>query len=162
MFTQKDIERYYRYIPKDISENECWKWLGCKITGGYGYFAATNIITGKRTQLGAHRFTALIKYKVIEDGVYAMHTCDNPACCNPNHIELGDCQKNTKDAVDRGLLKPVKGEKHGRAKLTEQQAIALLKDSKTMTVTQLRAKYKLGDTTVRDILSGRRWAHLER
>lgn len=34
-----------------------------------------------------------------------MHTCDNPACCNPRHLVHGSAQENTMDAVRKGRLK---------------------------------------------------------
>lgn len=32
---------------------------------------------------------------------HALHKCDNPGCCNPNHIYPGDALQNAKDAKER-------------------------------------------------------------
>jgi hypothetical protein len=33
------------------------------------------------------------------------HDCDNPNCCNPGHLKLGNAQTNMQEAVERGLVK---------------------------------------------------------
>jgi hypothetical protein len=34
------------------------------------------------------------------------HTCDNPICCNPNHLWLGTLKQNTHDMMSKGRAKP--------------------------------------------------------
>ena len=57
------------------------------------------------------------------------HKCDNPACFNIEHLELGTQGDNVRDMHERGRARAVKGEKHGRAKLTDQQ-VAEIRTSK--------------------------------
>lgn len=56
----------------------------------------------------------------IPDGLLVLHSCDNPRCVNPGHLEVGTQQKNIEDCVARGRHKPPRltGEDHGRAVLT--------------------------------------------
>lgn len=55
------------------------------------------------------------------DGKLVLHTCDNPACINPNHLVLGTYQDNMDDKIAKGRLDKTKyqGAANGRAKLTE-------------------------------------------
>lgn len=32
---------------------------------------------------------------------WVLHTCDNPPCCNPNHLYIGDAADNAQDRKDR-------------------------------------------------------------
>lgn len=49
-----------------------------------------------------------------------MHSCDNPACCNPLHIKPGTQMQNLRDMRDRGRQRHVgsPGESNPRAKLS--------------------------------------------
>ena len=48
-----------------------------------------------------------------------MHSCDTPACVNPEHLSLGTRKENMQDAKRK--LRMRVGELHGRAKLTNDQ-----------------------------------------
>jgi hypothetical protein len=56
----------------------------------------------------------------IPDGMMVLHSCDNRRCINPAHLRLGTHDDNMRDRLDRG--RTAKGERHGRAKLTDEQA----------------------------------------
>lgn len=51
------------------------------------------------------------------------HKCDNPHCINPEHLEIGSNYDNIQDRNKRG--RTAKNEKHGRAKLTNEQVIEI-------------------------------------
>lgn len=54
-------------------------------------------------------------------GVVIRHTCDNPACINPDHLERGTHTDNMRDMHARGRNRQPKGEANAKAKLTADQ-----------------------------------------
>ena len=80
---------------------QCWKSLGSISTGGYGQ------ITIDRVHYHTHRLSWWLHNGMPEilSNQQVGHKCDNPTCCNPEHLELITPSKNAKDAIDRGLRK---------------------------------------------------------
>jgi hypothetical protein len=60
-----------------------------------------------------HRVTYTVVHGAIPRGKVVRHKCDNAACCNPAHLEIGDHEDNTQDAVDR--------KRHERRKVTQEE-----------------------------------------
>jgi hypothetical protein len=81
--------------PKDHI-NDCWEWLAYKNEDGYGMF-----MPYPKTKTSAHRFAYEFFYGPIPKGLYVLHKCDNPCCCNPNHFFLGDQTANMKDMINK-------------------------------------------------------------
>ncbi len=77
---------------------ECWLWTGSKTKTGVGNFYGDGI---HRT-VAAHRFAFQIKHGPIPSGAFVCHTCDNPSCCNPSHLFLGDAADNAHDMISKG------------------------------------------------------------
>ena len=69
--------------------NECWPWTGAKSSQGYGY--CKNIVNGERL---AHRRIWIEYNGIIPDGCIIMHLCNNPSCCNHNHLRCGTHKEN--------------------------------------------------------------------
>src|SRR5258708_2027850 len=93
-------------------DNECWIWQTGKDQDGYGAFWWSN------RQVKAHRFSWGLFGGSIPDGMYVLHSCDNPSCVNPSHLFLGTTQDNT---ADRDIKeRQVRGEKCHTAVLSEQ------------------------------------------
>lgn len=77
-------------------EDECWEFQGVIRTNGYGYFHAF-----KGLERYAHRVAYLFsRGKRAKDHV--LHSCDNPKCCNPNHLRNGTPAENMRDRDERG------------------------------------------------------------
>ncbi len=86
-----DFSKKYR-----VSATGCWIWTGAKNQDGYG---ATSL---RGVHMAAHRASFLLYRGPIRDGLQVRHSCDTPACVNPNHLELGTHIDNMQDMTDRG------------------------------------------------------------
>lgn len=79
--------------------DECWEWQGSRSNLGYGAVAVRGTGYGPT---GAHRVAYGIANGGIPDGMYVCHSCDNPPCCNPNHLFVGTHRDNMRDMDEKG------------------------------------------------------------
>lgn len=61
--------------------NGCRVWQGARLPKGYGVFG----ITGHSRYV--HRAAWELANGPVPDGLELHHTCDNPPCCNPDHLQ---------------------------------------------------------------------------
>lgn len=136
----------------------CWIWTGSiKPRNGYGNV----MIQGENHN--AHRWAYAEAKGPIPKGMEVMHTCDVPACVNPDHMKLGTHIENMLDCKAKG--RTTMGERNKRGKLTEAQARAVLAEYKIVNGRQsnakeLAARYGVNAGAITGITSGRTWAHL--
>lgn len=69
----------------------CIEWTGSRTGDGYG-----QIFANGRT-VKTHRLAWELVNGPIPDGLIVCHTCDNPPCCNVNHLFLGTHRDNAQD-----------------------------------------------------------------
>ena len=149
----KDINtRFWNKVNKH-RKNDCWEFLGCKSSNGYGGFQ----VDGKLKL--AHRISYQLTFGEIPKGKLVCHTCDNRMCVNPNHLFIGDYFINNRDCQDKGRHHTLYGENNGRSKLTNQQVLEIVYLYKNGNFTQrkLSRKFGVGVTAICDILNGNKW-----
>jgi len=78
---------------------------GCMEWNGYCERYGVLAVDGKTVK--AHRFAWETFYGPIPAGMMVLHKCDNPPCCNPDHLFLGTQKDNMRDAKAKGRLKPI-------------------------------------------------------
>ena len=132
----------------------CWIWKSAKpsVGGGYGRFCADYV------RDGAHRFSYRIHKGEIPKGVEVRHKCDNPACVNPEHLELGTHSDNMKDMVQRGRHRT--GE--GNRRLTED-SVRLIKKALAQGVkaSVITRHCKVDESTIAFIKKGITWQNVK-
>lgn len=99
-------ERYrQRLLAKvRIAPSGCWEWLGARDPRGYGRFQAEG---HKR----AHRAAWALFRGPIPAGLLVCHHCDNPPCCNPDHLFVGTMSDNIRDGYVKGRI-PIDKARH--------------------------------------------------
>jgi hypothetical protein len=143
MFSEEFIEKFNKKVLKT---DDCWIWLGSKTSDGYGKIEFHDV------SYRAHRISYEIHYS--DPGVYlVLHTCDNPACVNPNHLILGTHEHNVADRVRRG--RSAVGEKSGRAKLKEKDIYEIR--GSNLSNRELAKLYGMDETTIGKIRNRKLW-----
>ena len=77
------------------SETGCWNWTGSKYKG-YGQAAATTL-TGNHQPIQTHRIAYMLLVGEQPLGTHLHHKCENPSCCNPDHLELLTPQQHSRE-----------------------------------------------------------------
>lgn len=104
-------ERFWQKVTK-LSDDECWPWIANKNNKGYGMLYW--IKYGRK--ILAHRVSHEIHNAPIDATMCVLHKCDNPPCCNPDHLFLGDAEVNAKDRESKGRGNQPVGFKNGKCK----------------------------------------------
>lgn len=122
---QTDPDRFWKYVDRS---GDCWIWTGSRSRRGYGQISVRN------TTMRAHRCAWELTNGPIPEGQLILHSCDNPPCCNPDHLSPGTHVENMRQMVERG--RSMVGERHPRLKLSNDQ------------VTEIRERFAAGATQV--------------
>lgn len=86
-----EIEEWSVPIP----ESGCWIWIRGADKCGYG----KTFVNGRHQ--GAHRASYMAFKGEIPQGLEVLHSCDTPACCNPDHLRVGTHKENSGDRAKR-------------------------------------------------------------
>lgn len=133
---------------------QCWDWTGSRRKSGHGQFLSRGLSTTV-----APAIALILTGTPRPKGQLALHHCDNPPCCNPNHLYFGTHQDNNNDAWSRERM-PVGQDRHASI-LTNEQVLAIRKRSHEGELSKnLALEYGIHPTTISNIINGRRWKHL--
>lgn len=97
----------------------CWEWKGnVNAKDGRPYFT----VQGKRRP-AYNIILTLYSGEPLQENQVARHSCDNPICCNPNHLSWGTHQDNMNDMKER--------ERHGLPKIVVKAIRNLLREGRS-------------------------------
>jgi len=159
-------DRFDRKVDRNGGPNACWPWRGATDRKGYGVIGLGRRADGTRR---VHQVAWLLAHGPVPDGLCVLHECDNPPCCNPAHLFLGTILDNNRDMFAKGrhtwTTHPelrARGERHGRAKLTDDAVREIRTRYAAGGVTQreLATAYGVDQQVIWAIVHRRRWAHV--
>jgi hypothetical protein len=136
-----------RFNSKVKPKGSCLEWQASRFSSGYGQFFAD----GKNHR--AHRWLYEHVNGKLSDGLVVRHTCDNPACVNIEHLEVGTQRDNINDKVRRG--RQLRGENHGRALLTREDVDRIRKSNETHRA--LAKRFSVSEGCINNIKLRRTW-----
>lgn len=154
MRKRKSIED--RVWAKVQKQNGCWPWTGSTTSDGYGRIYAGGGNGAPMLIVRTHRIAWESVNGPIPDGKKVLHRCDNPPCCNPDHLFLGTQADNIHDMYTKGRNRntgPL-GEASSAAKLTADQVRVIRSRTSSM---KLAEEFGISYRHLRQIKTGVRW-----
>lgn len=167
--------RFKSKVPAEFG-TKCYAWPGT-INKRTGYGAINGYDGEKVITLSTHRLSFSVFNGPIPAGKLVRHICDNRACVNPHHLELGTQADNMQDMKNRGRHAPYtghvngsknpqhlyperrpKGSSHGAAKLVEED-ISYIRTS-TKSHAELGRQYNVSPQTISGIRKRKTWTHV--
>ncbi len=146
------------------TKNECWETKQHLTKGGYGR------VWIYPKMVYAHRVAWELTNGKIPPGMVICHKCDNPPCCNPDHLFLGTHLDNMADAKNKGRNShgPVMyGSHHPLSKLTEKDVQDIIKDyvptprkKSDNNIPALAKRYGVARSLIHRIIKGKSWPHI--
>lgn len=137
-----------------INENNCFICTShAKDKDGYVRYGKDR----KNTKMHRHIYEEC--FGEIPKGMLIRHKCDNPACINPEHLELGTNRDNKDDMIKRNRV--LKNENHPNVKLTWVDIYKirdLYKSGKTQK--ELAKMYNVSPRNINKIVNNETWKEI--
>lgn len=159
-------ERFWSKVDRSGGPDACWPWTASRRLNGYGQFGVRANCKDLPPAL-SHRVAYELTKGAIPDGMYICHSCDNPPCCNPDHLWFGSPDDNMRDCARKG-----RAAKTGSGKFGEASNTAKYSEEKVREILSLRKQglsqhaisraVGIPRPTIKDIVTGRSWPHIPR
>ena len=133
----------------------CIPWLFAKTGAGYGKITINGILVSVPSEV--LRRSGRPKPSQRHVAAHSPEICHNPACINPRHLRWATPSENMADRLLDGTAN--RGSRHGNAVLTEADIPSIRSDARPLA--KIAASLGVSEATIRDVLAGRTWAHVE-
>ncbi len=179
-------ERFWAKVDRR-GANECWPWTAGVDSDGYGSFRPG----GSAPCVTASRFSWVLAHPgvLITPDINVCHHCDNPPCCNPDHLFVGTVAANMADRNRKGRqargqrvivnrdssylrgdshwkrrqpARTPRGEAIGTARFTEADVRAMREAYALGELqTSIAKRYGTAQAVVSGIIRRKSWAHVD-
>jgi hypothetical protein len=145
-------------IKRNVEENENGCWVLTRYTDEKGYGRLR--VNGKLMKAHRIMYEYATGEKLTKDDAI-MHTCDNPSCCNPRHLEKGTRAENNRDRAKK--KRSATGEKSGKSKLSKEDVIKIreLYYSDEFTRIQLAEMFGVSKSQIDVIVTRKQWRDID-
>lgn len=126
-----------------FTPDDCWEWQG-GLSHGYGRVGINN------KTVSTHRAMYEILKGPIRQGMFLCHKCDNPKCCNPDHLFEGTQLDNMQDCKSKGRNKPPPNKKLNSLQVEEIRSLYV----SGMGQKEIANKFNITQSNVSKIVTG--------
>lgn len=98
-----DSERFWSKVDRG-GVDDCWPWLGSIQKNGPKQTGYGQIRFGGKQRLAHQVALELDGRPRPQDGLFALHSCNNSLCVNPKHLRWGTRWDNTVDGFKAGTI----------------------------------------------------------
>lgn len=152
-----DPERYLAEVVLLYGMDDCLPWPYARTASGYGniWLNGENFTVSRLVCERANGAPPSSEYE-------AAHSCGkgHEGCVAPLHLSWKLPAENMADKVGHGT--DAAGERNGQAKLSEADALAILKSRGTATHAEIAARFGVSPALVSRIFRGLAWRHLSK
>jgi hypothetical protein len=143
-------ESFWAKVDKS---GDCWLFTGAKLRDGYGHVVRLN------KHMQSHRYSWMLLRGDPGD-LDVLHKCNNPPCCNPDHLYLGTDKENALDRVKAGTY--TRGEMTNANKVgaADVPKIRNLRNQAGLSYKALGPMFGISPTQARAICVRKNWKHV--
>lgn len=158
--------------------DECWPWIGRGKLRSHKWYGSLHLPSGKKDK--SHRVAYELAIGEIPAGKFVCHKCDNPPCCNPNHLFAGTQLDNMRDCANkkragmqvhpersylvtsRSKITRPRGEQQGSSKLTDDN-VRLIRNlhSRKMFMSVIAKQFGVSASAIEHVIHGITWRHVK-
>ena len=155
VYTPEQVKAYllkYAHIPDD--PDACWDW--------YGYVTDKGrpLACIKNQKLYASHVSYETFVEPLPEGMYLLHSCDNPRCINFRHLHPGTKRDNNAERTSR--KRTARGSNHYRSRLNELEVRDILRlfHDEHLSQQNLAKRFNVSFVTIHNVVYREAWGHV--
>lgn len=145
-----DVTKRFLSLISPEPNSGCWLWMG-QHDYGFGH--------GRFLRHMAHRFAHRLFIGPIPDGLFVCHSCDVPACVNPDHLFLGTQADNVNDCVAKD--RHPAGIRNPAAKINPAVVSEIRGLAGSVRQVDIAQRYGISQAQVSSIIRGASWRSVQ-
>lgn len=154
-------QRFERQVIRSEDDGACWGWSGSRVKAGY-----PRVSMFKGVEARGNRVSFVLANGRLPNKEVVAHSCDNPECCNPDHLFEATHSENILDAVSKNRHVPYRATANRKTRRISDADAAYIKGvyqrcSRSLGQTALARRFGVTQAAVRLLIEGKTYREVE-